>query len=40
MDELGTIKNHVLNEFINVRFGMNRDMASLSVNANGIVAAM
>lgn len=31
---------HYLSEFINVRYGMNRDMASLSLEANGIVAAM
>jgi hypothetical protein len=29
-----------LTSYIDVRFGMSKDMASLSVNANGIVAAM
>ena len=29
-----------LNEFLNVRYGMNKDMASLSVNAGDIVASM
>lgn len=27
-------------DFLNVRFGMNKDMASLSIKANGVVAAM
>lgn len=33
-------KYYNLTSYIDVRFGMSKDMASLSVNANGIVAAM
>lgn len=33
-------KRYNLTKFLNVRYGMNKDMASLSVKANGIVASM
>jgi hypothetical protein len=39
-NESGEEERFNLTEFLNVRYGMNKDMASLSVKAEGIVAAM
>lgn len=36
----GSVNTYNLNEFISVRYSMNKDMASLSVNAHNIVASM
>ena len=40
INEQGESERFNLNEFLNIRYGMNKDMASLSVKAGGIVAAM
>ena len=40
INEQGESEQFNLNEFLNIRYGMNKDMASLSVKAGGIVAAM
>ena len=40
INEQGENEQFNLNEFLNIRYGMNKDMASLSVKAGGIVAAM
>lgn len=39
-NEQGENEQFNLNEFLNIRYGMNKDMASLSVKAGGIMAAM
>ena len=40
INDQGESEQFNLNEFLNIRYGMNKDMASLSIKAGGIVAAM
>lgn len=39
-DSKGQLNTYTINEFVNIRYGMTKDMASLSLKAEGLVASM
>ena len=39
-DFKGQLNTYTINEFVNIRYGMTKDMASLSLKAEGLVASM